>query len=45
MRSHSPTLEQENNIQEEKNVSDSKEEYFQQGKLVFLWDKRKGKPI
>jgi hypothetical protein len=37
MKSQSTTLEQKENIQEEK-------EDFQQGRLVFMWDKKKCKP-
>jgi hypothetical protein len=44
IRSHSPTLEQGRDAQEGKEVIDSKEEDFQLGKLVLMWDKSKGKP-
>jgi hypothetical protein len=46
MRSHPPTLEQRKDTQEGEGMVDSKvrEEDFQQGRLVLMWDKKKGKP-
>jgi hypothetical protein len=46
IKSHLPTLDQKNNTQEDKIMFESKvrEEHFQQGILLLMWDKKKGKP-
>jgi hypothetical protein len=46
IKSHPPTLEQGKDTQDGEEVVDSKvrEGYLQLGRLVSMWDKRKGKP-
>jgi hypothetical protein len=46
IKSHPPTLDQKKDTEERKGTIDSKirEEDFQQGRLVLMWDTKKGKP-
>jgi hypothetical protein len=46
IKSHPPSLEQrkETHDGEEEVYSKVSKEYFQLGRLVYMWDKRKGKP-